>query len=89
MDSVRSFLVWLLKLPIHAYRRFVSPFLGMNCRYTPTCSAYALEALEVHGPVKGAWLAAKRIARCHPLGGFGEDPVPPAKRPKNKDTDVH
>ena len=78
MQRLRNILVWLLKLPIQAYRRLISPWLGLHCRFTPSCSAYALQALEVHGPVKGLWLAARRILRCHPLGGFGEDPVPPA-----------
>jgi putative membrane protein insertion efficiency factor len=73
----------LLALPIHAYRHFVSPLLPPSCRYQPTCSAYALEALKVHGPVKGLWLALKRIGRCHPIswlgGSSGFDPVPPAR----------
>jgi putative membrane protein insertion efficiency factor len=63
-------------LPVHAYRLLVSPWLGANCRYQPTCSAYALEALEKHGALKGGWLAVRRIARCHPGGGSGYDPVP-------------
>ena len=64
-------------LPVHAYRLLVSPWLGANCRYQPTCSAYALEALEKHGAIRGGWLAARRIVRCHPAGGSGYDPVPP------------
>ncbi|WP_316015150.1 membrane protein insertion efficiency factor YidD [Roseobacter sp. HKCCA0434] len=66
----------LLALPVQAYRTVFSPFVGHNCRYQPTCSAYALEALERHGAVKGGWLAARRIARCHPWGGSGIDNVP-------------
>ena len=69
-------LVWVLRLLIRAYRLFVSPLLGANCRYTPTCSAYALDALQKHGAFKGGWLAIRRIARCHPLGGSGVDNVP-------------
>ena len=69
-----------LQWPIRAYRLLLSPLFAPRCRYLPTCSAYALEALEKHGPVKGAWLAMKRIARCHPIkllgGGEGFDPVP-------------
>ena len=63
-------------LPVHAYRLLISPWLGANCRYQPTCSAYALEALDKHGALRGAWLATRRIARCHPGGGSGYDPVP-------------
>jgi putative membrane protein insertion efficiency factor len=63
-------------LPVHAYRLLLSPWLGLNCRYQPTCSAYALEALEKHGAIRGTWLAIRRITRCHPGGGSGYDPVP-------------
>ena len=67
----------LLKMPIYAYRWLISPWLPANCRYLPTCSAFALEAIDRHGALRGGWLAAKRLARCHPLGGSGYDPVPP------------
>lgn len=69
---------FLLSLPIRFYRFFISPWLGSNCRYQPTCSAYALEALQKHGAIKGGWLALRRIGRCHPWGGDGYDPVPEA-----------
>ena len=69
----------LLQIPIYLYRFLLSPFLGRNCRYYPTCSAYALEAIENHGAARGGWLAAKRICRCHPWGGAGPDPVPGAR----------
>lgn len=69
----------ILSLPIRAYRLLLSPLIGKNCRYHPTCSAYALEALERHGPIRGSWLAIRRIARCHPWGGMGHDPVPPTE----------
>ncbi len=62
--------------PIRFYRRFVSPRLPPTCRYSPTCSKYAIEAVERFGIVRGAWLATKRLARCHPFAGYGEDPVP-------------
>lgn len=61
---------------IKFYQWFISPMLGPKCRFTPTCSQYALEAFEKHGPFKGFWLALKRISRCHPWGGQGYDPVP-------------
>lgn len=69
----------LLALPVHAYRLLLSPWIGHHCRYQPTCSAYALEALEKHGAIKGGWLALRRIGRCHPWGSDGYDPVPEAK----------
>ena len=69
-------LAYLFSLPVRAYRLLFSPWVGHGCRYQPTCSAYALEALEKHGAFKGAWLAARRIARCHPWGGSGVDNVP-------------
>ncbi len=61
---------------VHAYRMFLSPLLPPSCRYTPTCSAYALEALERHGALRGSWLTVRRIARCHPFRPGGHDPVP-------------
>lgn len=70
---------FILSLPIRAYRLIFSPWVGFNCRYQPTCSAYALEALQKHGAFKGGWIAAKRIARCNPWGSCGYDPVPGTK----------
>ena len=70
----------LALLPIQLYRLFLSPFLGRNCRYHPSCSAYALEAIETHGVLRGYWLALRRIGRCHPWGGAGYDPVPGIRR---------
>ena len=61
---------------IRAYQVLLSPFLGDSCRFTPSCSAYAMEAIEKHGALKGSWLALKRIGRCHPLCDGGYDPVP-------------
>ncbi|MEO0344296.1 MAG: membrane protein insertion efficiency factor YidD [Pseudomonadota bacterium] len=66
----------ILKGPIRFYQLVISPLIGANCRFQPTCSAYALEALEKHGAIKGGWLAIKRISRCHPWGGSGIDNVP-------------
>ncbi|MCC8071564.1 MAG: membrane protein insertion efficiency factor YidD [Bacteroidales bacterium] len=69
-------LSWVLILPIRFYQLSISPMLGQNCRFTPTCSQYAIEALRRHGPFKGLWLALRRVLRCHPWGGSGYDPVP-------------
>jgi len=63
---------------VRAYQVTLAPLLGGHCRFTPTCSAYAAEAIRSHGATRGLWLALKRLARCHPWGGFGHDPVPPA-----------
>jgi hypothetical protein len=63
---------------ITGYRRFISPLLGARCRFAPSCSAYALEAVREHGALRGTWLAARRIGRCHPFNPGGFDPVPPA-----------
>ena len=70
-------LVLLLALPIRFYRYFISPWLGANCRFEPSCSAYALEALHKHGALRGLVLGGWRILRCNPWGGSGYDPVPP------------
>ena len=67
---------WLLMLPIRFYRKFISPLTPPSCRFVPTCSQYAIEAITKHGPFKGGWLALKRILRCRPGGGSGYDPVP-------------
>ena len=73
---MKRFFTWLLLLPVYFYRMSISPLFPQSCRYTPTCSEYAVEALKKHGPLKGLWLTVKRIARCHPWGGKGYDPVP-------------
>ena len=67
---------------VRFYQRLISPFLGNNCRFQPTCSHYAIEAINRFGVVKGCWLASKRILKCHPLNAGGEDPVPPLKKEK-------
>jgi len=64
---------------IGAYRRFVSPFLPQACRFAPSCSQYAGEAIEAHGFLRGAWLSVRRILRCHPFNPGGFDPPPPAR----------
>ncbi|TCO25186.1 hypothetical protein EV200_104222 [Pedobacter psychrotolerans] len=67
---------WLFLLLIRIYQYAISPMLGANCRFTPTCSQYGIEAIRKHGPFKGGWMAIKRIGRCHPWGKHGHDPVP-------------
>ena len=64
---------------VRLYRSAVSPWTPASCRFLPTCSGYAIEALDKHGSVRGGWMALRRIARCHPWGGSGSDPVPPTK----------
>lgn len=68
----------LLIGPIRFYQRFISPMFGPTCRFSPSCSAYALEAIRVHGAARGMWLAVRRLGRCHPFNPGGYDPVPPA-----------
>jgi putative membrane protein insertion efficiency factor len=67
----------LLRALVYAYRVTLSPLLGPSCRFEPSCSAYALEALERHGARRGAWLSLRRVLRCHPFYPAGFDPVPP------------
>ena len=76
MAAIGRVLAWPLRVLVQAYRYLISPWLGVNCRYAPSCSEYAIEALNKHGAFRGTALAAKRIARCHPWGGSGYDPVP-------------
>jgi len=67
---------FLLKIPIKIYQWFISPIFPNTCRYAPTCSHYAVEALDEWGPIRGLWIAFKRLSRCHPWGDSGYDPVP-------------
>ena len=73
---LRKVFSFFLLVPIYFYRICISPLTPPSCRFTPTCSAYALEAIKKHGPIKGLYLAVRRILRCHPWGGSGYDPVP-------------
>ncbi|HAZ60773.1 MAG TPA: membrane protein insertion efficiency factor YidD, partial [Gammaproteobacteria bacterium] len=68
-----------LRLCIRAWQLLASPVLGPNCRFYPSCSHYALQALEVHGPLRGLWYAVRRLLRCHPWHAGGHDPVPPLR----------
>ena len=74
--AASKILAWPLIILVRIYRLAISPWLGINCRYDPTCSRYAIEALRTHGVFRGSALAARRIGRCHPWGGSGYDPVP-------------
>lgn len=76
MKRLRDITVSLFVLPVRFYQLAISPHFPAACRFTPTCSQYAIEALRRHGPLKGSWLALRRIMRCHPWGGSGYDPVP-------------
>jgi putative membrane protein insertion efficiency factor len=76
-----GFAARMVVVPIVAYRRLISPFLGQRCRFYPSCSSYAVTAVETHGVVRGLWLAARRIARCHPWNPGGVDHVPAAHTP--------
>lgn len=76
VDFLRRTVVAILLLPIYFYKVCISPFTPPSCRFQPTCSQYAIEALRKHGPLRGSWLTLKRILRCHPWGGSGYDPVP-------------
>jgi len=76
LNIMRKAVVQALMLPIRFYSYFISPWRPPACRFTPTCSAYAQEALQVHGPMRGSYLAFKRVCRCHPFAPGGVDPVP-------------
>ncbi len=76
MKIIIRILSYILLLPIYFYRKAISPILPPSCRFTPSCSVYAIEAIKKHGPFKGLYLAVYRILRCNPWGGSGYDPVP-------------
>ena len=78
LSQLRRGLAWLVLGPIWVYRHLVSPMMPKTCRYYPSCSAYAEEAVKTHGAIRGSWLAIKRLARCHPWTPGGVDHVPPA-----------
>lgn len=74
----------LLKAPIHVYRYTLSAFIGRHCRHLPTCSEYALQAIDTNGPWRGVWLTLARISRCHPWGSSGFDPVPDIRAERHR-----
>ncbi len=76
MNSLKTFFISLIKF----YKIFLSPFLGANCRYIPTCSDYAIQAIEQKGIIKGIYISFKRVLRCHPFGSSGYDPVSNKRR---------
>jgi hypothetical protein len=76
MNKIRKIFAWPALKLIRFYKVCISPYLGNHCRYTPTCSQYAYEAISKYGILKGGWLALRRLLRCHPWGGSGYDPVP-------------
>ena len=78
---MKTLLIWLIRF----YQKFLSFLCPGVCRFRPTCSQYFIEALQIHGLTKGFYLGVRRLLRCHPWGGSGYDPVPPAKNPHNKD----
>ena len=73
---IKALLIWSIK----GYRRFISPLFPPSCRFQPTCSQYAIEAISSHGTIRGSWLAITRIMRCHPFHPGGYDPVPPSNK---------
>jgi putative membrane protein insertion efficiency factor len=82
---MKRLLVWLLR----AYQLLVSPMLGPSCRFYPTCSNYAIEALKLHGAARGGWLAVRRVCRCHPWNAGGNDPVPGSPQHREDHADKH
>jgi len=83
-NAVSKALAWPLIVLVRFYRLALSPLLRSNCRFDPTCSVYAIAALQTHGVLRGSWLAARRIGRCHPWGGAGYDPVPGLQQDENE-----
>jgi hypothetical protein len=79
-DSVARLAKAVVKAPVKAYRWTLKPWLGLECRHLPTCSEYALEAIEINGAWRGSWLVLSRLCRCHPWGTHGFDPVPDISR---------
>jgi len=86
IDWIRWILIRILMVPVYIYKYVISPMTPASCRHIPSCSEYAIEALKIHGPIKGIYLGTRRILKCHPWGTHGYDPVPPKKELlKNKE----
>ena len=86
VTGARALAIW----PLRIYQRYLSPLKGApSCRFHPTCSSYAIEAIEVHGALKGSWLGLKRVLRCHPFHPGGYDPVPPKRGAAPKQQTQH
>jgi putative membrane protein insertion efficiency factor len=86
--AILKALGWLLLLPVYFYKYAISPLTPASCRHVPTCSEYAVQAIKIHGPLKGFILATKRISKCHPWGTHGYDPVPPKEKIKVKKLNI-
>jgi len=84
---IRKIFSYIFIFPVKIYQWIISPILPQSCRFNPTCSNYMIEAIKEWGPFKGIYLGSRRIAKCHPWGGFGEDPVP--QNPKKHKCEEH
>lgn len=73
---IKKIIGYIFLIPIYFYKWGISPFTPASCRHTPTCSEYYIEAVKIHGPIKGSWLGLRRLSKCHPWGTHGYDPVP-------------
>ncbi len=89
MKLFKRFITVILLVIIKFYRYAISPWTPNTCRHTPTCSKYAVEALQKHGPIQGGWLSVKRLAKCHPWGTYGYDPVPEKMKTIKINTSKH
>ncbi|MDO8951796.1 MAG: membrane protein insertion efficiency factor YidD [Draconibacterium sp.] len=79
IKAIFKALGWVLLIPVYIYKYAISPFTPASCRHVPTCSEYAVQAIKIHGPIKGFWMATHRILKCNPWGTHGYDPVPEKK----------
>jgi len=82
--GIRWIIIRLLMIPVYFYKYAISPLTPASCRHIPSCSQYALDAFKIHGPIKGLFLATRRLSKCHPWGTHGYDPVPPKKETERR-----